>query len=279
MTYLARYEAGEHEAVWVELRALGNRALEADILSDARQVADATMRRVRANLQRIEAGLHATGYAFLSSAPQPLSADEAISATRRAAEETVRNLGLDPATTAQLLASLDQTLGSAQLPCNSNDAPRESLRVSALGDPGLYVDQLDRFERMAGPAPLALGSFWRIVGWADFTGRSPTVDATRTLAQPLVVMPPAMLADDYEAHVEDNGSAAGFMIELVADAAETDLNPLAEVPMTSATDVRLPDGEWFVDYLRRATRAAAFPGLGPKLPQELAKIAMAWEPF
>ncbi|MCJ8158422.1 hypothetical protein [Sphingomonas sp. LaA6.9] len=274
MSYLARYEAGEHERVWTELRALGAAALNAEHLADARNVADATMRRALSNLQRIEAGLRAIGYVFETSAPPPLDPGRALSATRLAAEETVLGLGLDPAMTAQLLASLDQTLGPAAGNSNEN-AAGQRVRASALGDPHLHLDQLDRFERLAGPAPLALGSFWRTVGWVDFTGTLPVT----VIRGPLILMPPVTLADDYEAHVEDNGGDAGFAIELVADADGDELDPLIAVPVTSGADARLPDGEWFVDYLRGATRAAGLPGMAVDAIPGLANIAADWEPF
>lgn len=66
MTYLARYLAGEHRQVWADLRALGPDVRREPVLSDARAVAEETMRRVRRNLEVIEARLRAMGYDFAS---------------------------------------------------------------------------------------------------------------------------------------------------------------------------------------------------------------------
>jgi hypothetical protein len=63
-SYLARYEAGEHEAVWQELVALGDRVREAPLRDDARAVAHETMRRVRHNVELLVPRLRAIGFEF-----------------------------------------------------------------------------------------------------------------------------------------------------------------------------------------------------------------------
>jgi hypothetical protein len=50
MTYLERYQQGEHEAVWTELQALGEGVFARKIRDDARAVAMETMRRARLNI-------------------------------------------------------------------------------------------------------------------------------------------------------------------------------------------------------------------------------------
>ena len=52
-TFLDRYLAGEHEAVWRDLTALGDRALLPDVLPDARAVARETVSRALRNLVAI----------------------------------------------------------------------------------------------------------------------------------------------------------------------------------------------------------------------------------
>jgi hypothetical protein len=111
MSYLARYEAGEHEAVWAELRTLAPAACNDNMMIEAKKVADATMRRVLSNLQRIDAGLRAAGYQFASAGSQPLDADAAVTAALRGADETLQGLGLLPGAAAQILKSIRQTLG------------------------------------------------------------------------------------------------------------------------------------------------------------------------
>jgi hypothetical protein len=113
----------------------------------------------------------------------------------------------------------------------------------------------------------------------DFSSQLPRKAPLPRTVVPLVIMPPAMLADDYEAHVDDNGDGTGFIVDLT-DLAHADARePLAGVYMSPAADVRLPSGEWFVDFLRRTTRAAALPGLAAEQLPGLADVAAAWEPF
>lgn len=280
MDYLERYEAGEHEAVWAELRALGGAVLDDELPGEARRVADATMLRALSNLKRIEAGLRAAGYAFVEAAPPPPDAGAVIAAALGSGEESVRTMGLPPAMVARFMAAARQALGGMVMPpaLAPSSAP---ARETALGDPARYVVQLDDFERIAGPAPLALASFWRIVGWCDFSGRWPGSMQVAMSAPALLVMPPATIADDYEAFVDDNGDDDGFTVELLVDPRDIDEArwPLVEVGMARGVDVRLPDGEWFVDFLRRMTRAAALPGIAPGAVPALDAIATAWEPF
>jgi hypothetical protein len=64
MSYLSRYLAGEHREVWADLVALGDAVRHEPVLSDARAVAEETMRRVRRNVETLEARLRALGYDF-----------------------------------------------------------------------------------------------------------------------------------------------------------------------------------------------------------------------
>ena len=63
-SYLARYQQGEHEAVWRDLVALGERVREQPYLDDARAVARETMRRVRHDLELLVPRLREIGYDF-----------------------------------------------------------------------------------------------------------------------------------------------------------------------------------------------------------------------
>ncbi len=51
--FLARYLAGEHDAVWNELRALGVTAADPALAEEVRAVAEETMRRVRKNVETL----------------------------------------------------------------------------------------------------------------------------------------------------------------------------------------------------------------------------------
>jgi hypothetical protein len=61
---LRRYQAGEHEAVWAEMMALGPEVRKASRAEDAWAVARETMRRARHNVELIIRRLDALGYRF-----------------------------------------------------------------------------------------------------------------------------------------------------------------------------------------------------------------------
>ncbi len=64
VTYLQRYIAGEHEAVWDELFTLGAAIREEPLYADALAVARETMTRARHNVELLVARLKANGYEF-----------------------------------------------------------------------------------------------------------------------------------------------------------------------------------------------------------------------
>jgi hypothetical protein len=63
-TYLERYLQGEHEQVWAELQAMGERVPDEPVYSDAVAVARETMRRVRSNVELLIPRLETLGYYF-----------------------------------------------------------------------------------------------------------------------------------------------------------------------------------------------------------------------
>jgi hypothetical protein len=62
--WLARYSAGEYEAVWAEMLQLGEALVSAPAYEHARAVAEETMRRARANVELLIERLQAAGYEF-----------------------------------------------------------------------------------------------------------------------------------------------------------------------------------------------------------------------
>lgn len=64
MTYFRRYKDGDHAAVWAELISLGVDVRRANLLGDARSVAQATMERVAKNIDILIGRLNAHGYEF-----------------------------------------------------------------------------------------------------------------------------------------------------------------------------------------------------------------------
>ncbi|GAB4083439.1 hypothetical protein GCM10028784_00690 [Myceligenerans cantabricum] len=61
-SYAARYERGEHDEVWSELRELGSAALHAPIREDAEAVARAMARRARHNVELLVERLADAGF-------------------------------------------------------------------------------------------------------------------------------------------------------------------------------------------------------------------------
>lgn len=79
--YLDRYLAGEREAVWAELTALGSAIQDEPLAVDAQAVARETMRRARTNVELLVGRLTALGYRFLSD-PHVPPGDESLAALR-----------------------------------------------------------------------------------------------------------------------------------------------------------------------------------------------------
>lgn len=68
---LKRYHAGEHEAVWADMMALGAKVRESPCADDARNVARETMRRARQNVESIIRRLDRLGYKFWDGTQGP----------------------------------------------------------------------------------------------------------------------------------------------------------------------------------------------------------------
>ena len=63
-TYLERYLRGEFEQVWTDLQELGEGVRQEPVYSQARKVAEETMRRVRLNCERVVGRLRLLDYNF-----------------------------------------------------------------------------------------------------------------------------------------------------------------------------------------------------------------------
>jgi hypothetical protein len=64
LSYIQRYEQGDHQQVWQELVALGSGVYEEPLLAEARAVALLMTKRARYNLERLLQRLHALNYRF-----------------------------------------------------------------------------------------------------------------------------------------------------------------------------------------------------------------------
>lgn len=83
-SFLERYERGEHAAVWDDLRALGDQARQSPLYADALAVAQATMQRVRHNLEMLIPHLQRLNYAFGAGFFHDMTPEEEVEARRQA---------------------------------------------------------------------------------------------------------------------------------------------------------------------------------------------------
>lgn len=108
-TYLERYRAGEREAVWTELVALGDAVREEPLLSDARAVARETMTRARRNVETIVARLRELGYRFASPGQEIVPPDAALLARLDRLEAAAGPLPLALRAFFEVVGSVDLT--------------------------------------------------------------------------------------------------------------------------------------------------------------------------
>ena len=69
-TFLDRYRRGEYKQVWDSLLSLGGKVRTKALMADARAVAQETMRRAKANLDRLVPRLRQIGYEFAYQADE-----------------------------------------------------------------------------------------------------------------------------------------------------------------------------------------------------------------
>lgn len=292
MQYLNRYLTGEYEAVWAELRAMGPEIATSPYAEDARAVTNALMVRVKANLERIARDLAKLGYQF-GTAEIPtahISVDDAASNARRASAQALQELedsGLPPDQVRMLremALQLEKIAEQATVPLPDFPGLAPASGAKRIrrpwGEAGLFADEVGRFEQEIGALPLALVAFWRDIGQADFDGRLPGARTDMRESEPLLVLPPTALIDNYRSweHEFEADEADILPIDLIPDPWE--LQDCITASAEPGVDARLSTGEWFVDYLRRSIRAACFPGIAPgDMPPALGKIADAWQPF
>ena len=81
--FAARYAAGDHVAVWTELRALGPAVRDPAIWGAAQDVAKETMRRFRASIEKVAAVVAKSNYAFAER--KPVVAAKPADATKKLA--------------------------------------------------------------------------------------------------------------------------------------------------------------------------------------------------
>jgi hypothetical protein len=107
-----RYVAGEHEAVWAELVALGPRVREDPEAADALAVAYETMRRVELNVRTVIERLRGIGYLFL---PQEKGVSSWISRMRCGRDDSAHAHVSPTARARAQRVSLEKSVGALPL--------------------------------------------------------------------------------------------------------------------------------------------------------------------
>lgn len=249
--WLSRYEAGEHEAVWRELREAGERLRDPDHLDAARAVARETMRRVRHNAELLIPRLREAGYHFGPAAgdPEPIT------------------LAMGPFSFTLPLA-LGSGAPSTPSPPHLPPAAEDPEALEALTDAGFVL-------------PLALEAFIREVGALDLTGSHPVINP-RGVRRPIALFPFAHTwAEALEEHADlwqEEGEPVEMSLMLgaedtaaMAQGRDEQWEPLTVRLPDAGADVRIDRTEvWLVDYLRAVFAGGGFTGWsqGPR-PSEV----------
>lgn len=133
-TYISRYWAGEREAVWRELVALGPKALEEPVLQDAKAIAEEVVNRAYHNLQMLRDRLTGLGYRFENPGEVLVDADETDIAAAINLEHSMGELPLVVQTWYRRIASVDFRQHPEQVRFKeSMSADTTELPVTGLG--------------------------------------------------------------------------------------------------------------------------------------------------
>src|SRR5439155_15875908 len=132
-SYLERYRAGEHEAVWAELLAEGERVRAEPLSSDALAVARETMGRVRHNLELLVERLRALGYEFAEPQQVLTPPDEELLGTLRALEAKAGPLPLALRVFYEMVGSVN-LMGSHPTLSAYTGAPELGAMLGSVGE-------------------------------------------------------------------------------------------------------------------------------------------------
>jgi hypothetical protein len=283
---LRRYQAGEHEAVWAEMMALGAEVREPPYFKDARAVATETMRRARHNVELLIRRLDQLQYRF--EIPKPPARqfvlptiEERIAKMRR--EQTkLSPTGLDQ------LEGMMRRQDAERREKAARQAEQEAKKraitdhltdksVFSAIDPR-FVKRIPAMEKKGFFLPLSLRAWIEEVGHVCLIGAHPTLSFFEGAGFPGIYTDPfMMLPDPYELQgwlEEAKGSkeipsldaVVGWTAEAKARLA------VANEQLDYGYAITLPDpaadaplkGErhdvTFVEYLRIVFRWGGFPG-------------------
>ena len=283
---MRRYLAGEHEAVWAEMMALGAEIREPPYFKDACAVATETMRRARHNVELLIRRLDQLQYRF--EIPKPPARqfvlppiEERIAKMRR--EQTrLSPTGLDQLEGMMRRQDAERRAKAAR---QAEEEAKKRAITDHLTDKSVFsaidtrfVKRIPGMEKKGFFLPLALRAWIEEVGHVCLIGAHPTLSFFEGAGFPGVYADPfMMLPDPYELQgwlEEAKGSREIPSLDAVlgwtAEAksrlavaneqldygyAITLPNPAADAPLKGERH-----GVTFVEYLRIVFRWGGFPG-------------------
>ncbi len=239
-SFLERYRAGEHVAVWDDLVALGKGVRQPRYFADAVAVADETMRRARHNVELIIRRLDDAGYLFIPPA---------------IGDGTVLRAGTHP-----------KSIAAAIVAAARNTPPLENRNV--FDPPGSETAQGLRKleEESGGPLPISLRAWYEQVGGVSLLGsHAELCPEGEVTPDPLVVDPLRVVLEIIESFGDGGGEEIALWLapDEYHKANFSGGEPYA-ITIPNASADALFENEWhnttFVTYLRKAFEWGGFPG-------------------
>ena len=280
-SFYDRYQAGDHQQVWLELLALGGAVRQEPVYSDATAVARETMRRARENIEILIRRLHDIGYKFKSGR------DAAMGVARMLEELAARTPDLlkmadsipagvlgaasgwntNPRATQsgiEWLAKRSMEMAIAQPLRHPLDDGAVYGRASDYDD--LWSDLNWIEDELRGPLPLSLRAWYETVHHVSFLGSHPVLNPNSLdgLKPGRGVLPDPLAIQALE-EVTRGFDEPGPCFISFDDVGKFDFSGGGQYC------VRLPDKgadvifedwkkDYFVEYLRRVFRWGGFPG-------------------
>ncbi len=298
VSYLERYQNGEHEQVWQELVAAGAAIRSEPLYSEARAVAQEMMRRARHNVELIVTRLRLLGYQFEAEQPRrnPFDFDigqtmQNIAAQARAREgesdlpEGIANIFEQmQETMTRHLAAMSEELQQLSGQWQSEQSTQSAQSADEAGTPACsawmppdetFLAELAAFDRDYGPLPLVLRAWYEEVGQVNLMGDHPKLNCyyhEGPASDPLVVFYAGDEVIDQIEEDEEEGRRGRrlYSFDIAPDACHKSNTSggsptFFKVPNAGFDGPLVCDDEWdsmfFLPYLRICFAWGGFPGL------------------
>jgi hypothetical protein len=179
-SYLQRYLAGDHEAVWADLLSLGAQVRAEPLYTDALAVARETMRRVRENLERLIPRLVAAGYQFGYGWVQP-PADEPFGWRLRQEHLRMLESAVTQPPILIIESDVEELLAERQgrlerlrnLGAPAIILANEEREIAELEAHPRATTELRELEERVGMLPLSVRAWYEVVGGVNLVGVHP----------------------------------------------------------------------------------------------------------